>query len=365
MVMGDLCVRYTNLVDKYLPFMAASLQAGDGRSVEVNISSRLSITLSRKFNAYSMVKKNAIMLLSSLLLQDYIKWRGLLFHRFLAAVADEDDEVSQLAQTALCGPLLQKQPSLFANHFVGAVFVFNTCKAHPIYTAEASSGGSGFTVDFEGDSLAGSDGYQKRREVYEVMLANMNDEQKLEVTARLVKEVLGGALETSGDLSAVCKFSSDGIKSSTKLASGRIEAATNVLTDTLAVLTSPQIKVGRKGAEDAEDESLNGSRPDQRNAHKQRLLTRISRKHLMEIVIPILCNLKSVLESSHSPLLKNTMRYLGYIFRSYKSEVQEYLANQPTLLQELEYDTRQYEKNLKQRGRVGILPLEIVMDEPA
>ncbi len=98
-----------------------------------------------------------------------------MIHWFLAAVADEDEEVSQLAQTALRGPLLQKQPSLFATHFVGAVFVFNMCKAHPIYTAEASSGGSGLKVDFEGKSLAGSIGYHKRREVYEVMLANMND----------------------------------------------------------------------------------------------------------------------------------------------------------------------------------------------
>ena len=46
-------------------------------------------------------------------------------------------------------------------------------------------------------------------------------------------------------------------------------------------------------------------------------------------------------------------------------EVQEYLANQPTLLQELENDTRQYEKKQKQRARVSVLPLEIVMDEPA
>jgi hypothetical protein len=56
---------------------------------------------------------------------------------------------------------------------------------------------------------------------------------------------------------------------------------------------------------------------------------------------------------------------LGYIFRSYKSEVQEYLANQPTLLQELQYDTRQYEKKQKQRSRVSVLPSEIVMDEHA
>ena len=368
MVMGDLCVRYTNLVDKYLPFMAASLQAGDGKAVKVNDSSRLSLSFSRHSNAYSIVKKNAIMLITSLLLQDYIKWRGLLIHRFLAAVSDEDDEVAQLAQTALRGPLLQKQPSLFSSHFVGVVFVFNNCKAHPIYTAEASGGGGGVTVDFEGASLIGSSGYHKRREVYEMMLSSMTDEQKLEVTARLVKDVLGGALETSGDLSAVCKLSAYGIQNSTKLSHERIEAATNVITDTLDILTSSKTQVGRKGAEDSDDDlgtTTSNSRPEQRNSHKQRLLGKISRKHLMEIIMPILCNLKSILESSHSPLIKNTMKYLLHIFRNYKSEVREYLANQPTLLQELEYDLRVYEKEAKKRGKVSFEPSEFVTDDDA
>mmetsp|Transcript_1016 Transcript_1016/g.1742 ORF Transcript_1016/g.1742 Transcript_1016/m.1742 type:complete len:825 (-) Transcript_1016:481-2955(-) len=372
MVIGDLCVRYTNLVDKYLPFMAACLQAGEGGSSAMvdNSGSCLSLSFQNRktCNGYSLVKKNAILLLSSLLLQDYIKWRGLFIHRFLAAVADEDDEVSCLAQAALRGPLLEKQPNLLCNHLVGAVFVFNSCKAHPIYAAEASGGGNGLTIDFEGASLAGIKGCHRRREVYEMMLSNMSDEQKLEVTARLVKEILGGALQSSGDLSAVCNMPAVGIRHATRLPSVRIEAATNVLTDTLTILTSPEIKVGRKGTEDGEDDlvSANGSRPDQqRNVHKIRLLTKISRKHLMEIVIPIICNLKTVLEGSHSPLLKQLMQYLGKIFRSYKSEVQEHLANNPILLQELEYDTRQYEKKQKQKARDSILQADVVSNEAA
>jgi len=364
MVMGDLCVRYTNLVDKYLPFMAASLQAGEGKPVEINQSSRLSVSFSRRTNGYSLVKKNAIMLLSSLLLQDYIKWRGLFIHRFLAAVADEDDEVSCLAQTALRGPLLSKQPNLLCNHFVGALFVFNACQAHPIYAMEASGGGNGMTVDFEGTYLVGSEGYHKRQEVYEMMLGSMTDEQKLEVT-RLVKEVLGGALETSGDLSVVCKLpAGGGVKAATKLSGSRIEAATHVLTDALAILTSPEFKVGRGRSDDAAEDdlaSVNSSRSsDQRSLHKRRLLSKISRKHLMEIVVPILCSLKVQLETNHSPLLKHLMKYLGYIFRTYKSEVQEHLANQPTLLQELEYDMKQYDRAEKKRERDSILQASII-----
>jgi condensin-2 complex subunit D3 len=196
----------------------------------------------------------------------------------------------------------------------------------------------------------------------------MTDEQKLEVTARLVKEVLGGALETSGDLSAVCKLSAYGIQNSTKLSHERIEAATNVINDTLDILTSSKTQVGRKGVEDSDDDlgtTAISSRQDQRNSHKQRLLGKISRKHLMEIIMPILCNLKSILESSHSPLIKSMMKYLLHIFRNYKSEVREYLANQPTILQELEYDLRIYTKEAKKRGKVSFEPSEFVMDDDA
>jgi len=293
--------------------------------------------------------------------QDYIKWRGLFVHRFLAAAADKDDEVSMLAQAALCGPLLEKQPALFCNHFVGAVFVLNSCKAHPIYTAEASSGGNGLAIDFDEATLSESEG--QRHEVYKMMLFTLTDEQKLTVTARLVKVILGGALETSGDLSTVCKMK----QNATRLPISRFEAATNVLTDTFKILTSPEIKVGRKGKEDIEDEfaCTDVSKPNQRNMDKLRLLTKISRKHLMDGVIPILCNLKIVLEENHSPLLKHLMQYLGSIFRLYKIEVQEHLANDPILLQELEYDTRQYEKKQEKRGRDSVLQVEVVMDGTA
>ncbi|KAL7464620.1 hypothetical protein ACHAXS_004956 [Conticribra weissflogii] len=355
MVIGDLCVRYTNLVDKYLPFMAACLQAGNKTFHNVATNVNLSVNPSALHaRNYSIVKKNAILLLSSLVLQDYIKWRGLFIHRFLAAVADEDDEVSCLARTALRGPLLEKQPNLLSNSFVEAVFVFNACKAHPIYCAAAASGenGTGVAVDFDGTVLCGKQGYHKRFEVYRMMLTNMNDQQKLEVTVRLVKVVLGGALETNGDLSTICKLPPQAIRSneedcnSKKATAKRLESAMHVLTDTFAILKSPHIRVGRRSSDDAEQDDISlsqtGRKADQRDLHKTALLTKISRKHLMETIIPILCNLKIVLESTRSPFLKDLMNYLGYIFRSFKVEVKEYLASDPTLLQELEYDFRKY-----------------------
>jgi hypothetical protein len=124
LVMGDLCVKFTNMVDKYLA-LAACLQFGirdDSDSI-----------LDEWSQEGAIVRQHAVLLLSSLLLQDYIKWLGLLFHQFLVASANEDDGVANLAESTLCGPLLAKQPKLFFNQFVELLFVFNKCAAHPIY----------------------------------------------------------------------------------------------------------------------------------------------------------------------------------------------------------------------------------------
>jgi hypothetical protein len=51
---------------------------------------------------------------------------------------------------------------------------------------------------------------------------------------------------------------------------------------------------------------------------KKRLLSSMSRRHLMEHVVPIVASLKHVLEAAHSPLLRELMGYLRELLRSFK-----------------------------------------------
>ena len=335
LVFGDLCVRYTNMTDRYLPVMASCLQTGT-TDPETNLMAPMK-------NNSAIVRKHAVLLLSSLLLQDYIKWRGLLFHRFLVACSDEDDEVAQLAESVLSGPLWVRNPKLFFNHSVEALFVLNKSTAHPIYIAAASQGdgGSGIAVGFEGIYLNGAVGQARRRRMYDFLLSKLSDEEKIGVTARLAKEVLGGAVSREGDLGRVCEISASLDQLEPKLMS-----ALNVMSDCFYILTSKGIKVGKvqEGGDDHEvdDPNILPNPNRQVTVAKSRLLSKISRKHLIEIVLPILCNLKIKLQSSCSPLLKDLMNYLLEIFRNYKLEVKEFLANDPTLLQEIEYDARQF-----------------------
>jgi len=321
-VLGDMCIRYTNMVDRQLPAMAACLQDVGG----------------------PLVRRHAILLLSSLLLQDYVKWRGLLIMRFLAAVTDTDEAVSQMAEMTLCGPLLNKSPLLFSNSFVESLFVFNNFTGHPVYTAAASSGDSGSgAVDFQGVNLAGPANAGKRMFIYKMMLAHMSDEQRIGVTARLAKEVLKGGMDG--------KLKEGTLGGETVMSSGI--AARAVLADCFDVLVCPEIRVGRAAAAeqadaDADDErnagrmTTEGPIVAQLAAAKGKLLTKVSKRHMMENVVPILTALKVILEKNKSPLLKKLMVFLRELFSNYKKELKEVLASTPTILNELEYDIKKF-----------------------
>ena len=357
LVLGDLCIRYTNLVDKFLQAMASCLQSG---VYHFSTAYKIGLNQNVNENAFVNVRKNAIILISNLLMQDYIKWRGLLLQRFLVSTVDSNAGVSRLAEATLCGPLLSKTPNLFYNHFVSTIFVLNACKAHPIYKSAVTSGqcDTATGVDFAGIDLSGQKQKEKRFYIYAIMLSNLSDEEKIGVTARITKEILGAATESNGDLHEACKLSSlsneDVYTNGEAKTTRRHVDALNVLMDSFNILTNPILRVGNtRNSTGEEEDDLNntvdatGPSNAQIVAVKGRLLSKISRKQLIETVFPILCRLKGKLEKNRAPLLKHLMRYLVDIFRKYKSEVKELLANNPILLQEIEYDTRRYEENKK------------------
>ena len=306
----------------------------------------------------ALVRRHALLLLSNLLLQDYVKWRGLLVHRYLAATCDKDESVSQLAEMTLCGPLLSKQPLLFSNSFVESLFVFNNSTNHPIFKNAASSGDNGSgAVGFDCGMLEGDRRKGRRMKIYKMMLNQMSDEMKIGIVARLAKEVLGGAL-LGGSLFGGTKRADDNEASVGIIGRESVvenAASSSVLGDCFSILLCQEsrVKSGKDVLEEKEDESeelmgVNGGVVNaQLEAAKGKLLTKISRKHLIESVVPNLVELKNVFEKHKSPLLKSLMRYLREIFRMYNHEVKECLASDPVLLSELTYDMKKFNEALK------------------
>lgn len=128
LVLGGFCARYTHLTDMFLPLMASCLH------LEHTESSDLTKQISSDAMP-SIVRQHTILILSNLLLQDYMKWKGLLFHQLLAATVGDDVTVANLAHLILCEPLLSKQPLLFFNNFVDVIFVLNGCSVLSTHAA--------------------------------------------------------------------------------------------------------------------------------------------------------------------------------------------------------------------------------------
>ena len=197
LVLGDLCIRHTHLVDRHIDSLACCLQDVDHN-----------------------VRKNALLLLTQLLVQDFVKWKGLLLYRFLMLINDEDPEIASFSQDILDRTLALKYPGLLHNHISEAFMIFNKCTEHPIYTAVAWASANGQ----EPDGLQGvvqdmeiSDGEkqkdivfdphtkafhagpnlsrQMRFVIYDFMAKDLSDEMKIQVTAKLVNDILGSAVD--------------------------------------------------------------------------------------------------------------------------------------------------------------------------
>ena len=101
-VLGDLCRQYTGLVDRYVPNMAMCLMDVD-----------------------KAIRKNALLMLTELLLERFIKWRGVLLLQFLAVLCDPEPELVQLAKDSLFGLFAKRDASLLPSNFVEALYSFN------------------------------------------------------------------------------------------------------------------------------------------------------------------------------------------------------------------------------------------------
>jgi hypothetical protein len=106
---------------------------------------------------------------------------------------------------------------------------------------------------------------------------------------------------------------------------------------------------------DADDDEANpnmladGPAVAQLAAAKGKLLTKVSKKHMVDIVVPILVQLKIMLEKNKSPLLRQLMVLLVDVMKQYKKEVRDTLAYDPVLLNELDFDTRAFEVKAKEK----------------
>ena len=75
-----------------------------------------------------VVRKQTLNLLACLLQEDYVKWRGSLFFRFVSSLIDP--ELKRFGEFCMVHLLLARHPTMFYQHLVECVFHFNGYEKH-------------------------------------------------------------------------------------------------------------------------------------------------------------------------------------------------------------------------------------------
>ncbi|KAG2398440.1 hypothetical protein LR48_Vigan468s009100 [Vigna angularis] len=301
--MGKLCLADGKLAKNYIPLFVQELEKSESAALRNNIV---------------VMMADFCVRYTALVDWDYVKWRGVLFLRFLLSLVDESEKIRRLADFLFGNILKVKSPLLAYNSFVEAVFVLNDCHAH---NGHRESHGS--RKESQSFSIRGTDEEprSKRMHIYVSLLKQMAPEHLLATFAKLCAEILAAA--------------SDGMLN--------IEDATaqSVLEDAFGILGCKEIRIPSTRASsesaDIEEEGDNGS------AARGKAVTQAVKKSLIQNTVPIFIELKRLLETKNSPLIGSLMECLRIILKDYKNEIDDILVADKQLQKELIYDIKKYE----------------------
>ncbi|XP_027119793.1 condensin-2 complex subunit CAP-D3 [Coffea arabica] len=299
-MMADFCVRHTALVDCYMTTITKCLR-----------------------DPCELVRRQTFVLLARLLQRDYVKWRGVLFLRFLLSLVDESDKIRQLAGFLFGNILKVKAPLLAYNSFVEAIFVLNDCNAHTGRSNPQNSKSENQVFCIRGND---DQSRSKRMYVYVTLLKQMAPEHLLATFAKVCAEILAAA--------------SDGMLNLEDI------TGQSVLQDAFQILCSKEIRIPSiraSSSDSAELEEDGGEGGGSAAVAKGRAITQAVKKGLIQNTVPIFIELKRLLESKNSPLIGTLMECLRVLLKDYKNEIDEILVADKQLQKELIYDMEKYE----------------------
>uniref|UniRef100_A0A3B1JDT2 Condensin-2 complex subunit D3 n=1 Tax=Astyanax mexicanus TaxID=7994 RepID=A0A3B1JDT2_ASTMX len=325
--LGKLCLQHEELMVKYLPAFARELEVGKELAVRNNVvvvlcdlCVRYPNTLTRYIPNISaclrdpepLIRKQTLIMLSNLLQEEFIKWKGSLFFRFTVALVDPEPTISDLCEYCLVDLFLKKNQLMFSQHFIECIFHFNSYEKHKKYNKFSQTDSE--KIKF---SLKGMKNQGKRFRIYRFLLKNFTDEQRFNITTRISQDVLALFVDSELPLDA------DGAE---------------LLADVFDVLSLKEIKLT----------AISGSAHADEPPEDEMLVSQVQKKNFVENVIPMVIALKNQLEEHRSPVLKHLMAYLQVTMQDYRSEVKELFVADEQLAAEVEYNLKMYEKQKQQ-----------------
>lgn len=199
------------------------------------------------------------MIMIQLLSEDYIKWKNIIFFRYLITLVDSDFNIRKLSEISLTNMLL-KSSNRYYTSFIECIFYLNGCTAHPIYNQFNEKHNNLFLLSGPINSQQSN----QRFIIYRYLLKHINDEHKFSLMNKMVSDILGGIIENTIT----------------------IENSFDVIQDTLIILASSYMKLNIKTSEDGDelDDDVENAKNAQLSLAKGKLLSKLVKKNTMESI---------------------------------------------------------------------------------
>ncbi|GAA6228439.1 condensin-2 complex subunit D3 [Lates japonicus] len=301
-IMCDLCVRYTNIVDHYIPNISACLQDNE-----------------------AVIREQTLIMLTNLLQEEFVKWKGSLFFRFMVTLVDPVPAIASLCEYCLLHLLLKKNPEMFSQHFIECIFYFNSYSKHKSYNKFPQSESE--KVRF---SLKGAQHREKRFRIYRFLLEHFTDAQRFNISNKISQTVLACFVDEDLSLDA--------------------EGA-EILSETFNILSLKEMKLqaisalaGVMSGEEPEEENMTTMAKAVLQAAQKKVVTQVQKKAFIENTVPLIISLKSLLEQKRSPVLRDLMAYLQVTMQDYRNEVKEFFSGDEQLVSEVEFALKKADK---------------------
>ncbi|KAM8989123.1 condensin-2 complex subunit D3 [Ara ararauna] len=300
-IMCDLCVRYTSMVDRYIPNISLCLK-----------------------DPHPFIRKQTLILLTNLLQEEFVRWKNCLFFRFITVLVDPCPDIARFGEFCLVHLLLKRNPVMFSQHFIECIFHFNSYEKHEKYNRFPQSARARSLF-----SLKGKENKEKRMLIYRFLLDHFTDEQRFSITTKISHSILACFVDNVLPLDL---------------------EASELLSDTFAVLSCKEIKLSTMRSKPDEDIQPEEDEMAMANAVMQvaqkKLISQVQKKNFIENIVPIITSLKSLMEQKRLPALRDLMSYLQEMMQDYRNEIKDFFAVDKQLAAELEYDMKKYEEQL-------------------
>ncbi|KAF7639578.1 Cnd1 domain-containing protein [Meloidogyne graminicola] len=299
-VVCDLCIRYTSLVDRYSTILASSLR-----------------------DPSILIRRQTLMLLTNIIKEQYMKWEGPIIYRFVTSLLDNDPCIREYANFCLTDILLpQFRERMFFHHFLECVFNFNNVK-HPSRSLPKDE--DCFELHSVVDkqcSLVGKEKFEDRLRLYKYMLNTFEDKQKVSILEKIGLEVFVPIVEGGMLLSDV--------------------NVRSLLFDTFEIMQTSEIKLKMQlGKLDADYEGDEEEPPELIKSAARKFICTTFRKTIAETVMPHLFSINAFLREKQSPLTKHCYNVILEICRDHQEQLDDFFSSDPQFKAEIRFDLRQ------------------------